>query len=212
MSGLALFCLLLYTSLQLLANITSIKIGYVLNYAVDMGVFLYPLTFTLRDVIHRSLGKRLTQQCIYCTVAINLFMVLYFCFISHFPADESVVTSKMFDTVFSPVWRVVIASLLAQLVSELIDTEIYQLYVNKFKEKYKWGRVVVSNVVSIPIDNFIFCVGAFAFVYELSVLIEIFLFNIVVKYLLSFIVFPMIYLKKEKDGINRLSPDNVNLQ
>lgn len=207
MSGLVLFSVLLYTSLQLLANITSIKIGYVFNYAVDMGVFLYPLTFSLRDIIHQSLGKKLTRQCIYFTVCINLFMVLYFYFISLFPPDESVITSKMFDVVFNPVWRVVIASLIAQFVSELLDTEIYQLYVNKFKEKYKWGRVFVSNAVSIPVDNLIFCIGAFAFVYDISVLIEIFLFNIIVKYILSFIIFPLIYLKKEKDVVSHLSLD-----
>ncbi len=198
MSTTALFAVLFYTAAQLLANIASIKVGYVLSYAVDMGVFLYPITFTLRDIIHREMGAPFTRKCIYGAVLINLFMVLYFAFISLFPADNTVANARLFDQVLSPVWRLVIFSLLAQFISELTDTEIYRLYVQKFKEKYQWGRVLVSNAVSIPIDNLIFCVGAFAFVYEPATIVDIFIFNIIVKYFISIIFIPMFYLKTSK--------------
>ncbi len=197
LSSIALFAVLFYVAAQLLANIASIKVGYVASYAVDMGVFLYPITFTLRDIIHREFGAQFTRRCIYYTVLINIFMICYFAFISLFPADTNVINSRLFDKVLSPVWRVVLFSLLAQFVSELTDTEIYRLYVQRFKEKYKWGRVVVSNVISIPIDNLIFCIGVFSFVYETSVIVDIFTFNMIVKYVISLAIMPLIYLKQK---------------
>ncbi len=201
MSSMALFSILFYTAAQLLANIASIKIGYVASFAVDMGVFLYPITFTLRDIIHREMGAKFTCQCIFYTVLINLFMVVYFSFISLFPADNSVINAQMFDKVLSPVWRLVVFSLLAQLFSELTDTEIYRLYVKKFKEKYRWGRVLVSNAISIPIDNLIFCFGAFLFVYDADVIFDIFMFNMIVKYVISLAIMPLIYLKSSQKKI-----------
>ena len=190
----ALVCIIVYVSFQLLSNIASIKVGYVFQYAVDMGVFLYPLTFTLRDVIHQATDKKIAHVCIWTAVLINLFMAVYFWFVGFFPADISVPTSHYFDTVLSPVWRIVCFSLLAQLVSELIDTKIYHHYTLKFGEKYKWGRVLISNTVSVPIDNFIFCYGVFSFTYPQNIVLQIFMFNIILKYILSLLILPLIYI------------------
>ena len=46
-----------YIGAQMLADIASLKIGVVAGLAVDMGTFIYPITFTLRDVAHKILGQ-----------------------------------------------------------------------------------------------------------------------------------------------------------
>lgn len=90
------------------------------------------------------------------TVALlNLLMAFYFWLVSILPADLSVGPQKEFGIVLSPVWRIVIASILWEVVSELIDTEIYHLWVTKVTTKYQWLRVLVSNSVSVPIDSII---------------------------------------------------------
>lgn len=61
-------------------------------------------------------------------------------------------------------------------------------------ERRKWGRVFVSNTVSIPVDNAIFCVGAFAGTYGWDIIWQIFMFNFIVKYAISLISIPLIYL------------------
>ena len=38
-----------YVGAQVIADIASLKIGVVADRAVDMGTFIYPITFTLRD-------------------------------------------------------------------------------------------------------------------------------------------------------------------
>jgi len=195
MSNTALFVALSYLAVQLVSNISSIKVGLVFNYAVDMGVFLYPLSFTLRDLVHRELGKELTKRCIYSAVLINLLMTGYFAFIALFASDPSSPASAAFDECLAPVWRIVAFSLLAQLTSELVDTEIYHMFEKRFREKHKWGRVLASNSVSIPIDNAVFCVGAFAGTYAWDIVWQIFLFNFAVKYLISLFSIPLIYLR-----------------
>ena len=199
MTAAALFVAVSYVALQLISNIASVKVGFVWGYAVDMGVFLYPLTFTLRDLVHRELGRELTRKCIYFAVFLNLLMSAYFAFIAKFPPDPSSTAAVAFGDCLAPVWRIVAFSLLAQLVSELVDTEVYHVYEKRFGEKRKWGRVLVSNTVSIPVDNAVFCVGAFAGTYARDVVWQIFLFNFIVKYAISLISIPLIYLPSSND-------------
>lgn len=73
-SSVAVVVVAAYIGAQMLADIASLKIGMVAGWAVDMGTFVYPITFTLRDVVHKTLGKRLTRTLIITAGVINLFM------------------------------------------------------------------------------------------------------------------------------------------
>ena len=46
-----------YAGAQVISQVTSLKIGVVFDQSVDMGTFVYPITFTLRDVVHKVLGR-----------------------------------------------------------------------------------------------------------------------------------------------------------
>ncbi len=61
MARVAIIVVSAYIGAQMLADIASLKIGVVAGLAVDMGTFIYPITFTLRDVAHKVLGRRNTQ-------------------------------------------------------------------------------------------------------------------------------------------------------
>lgn len=99
----------------------------------------------------------------------------------------------------SPVIRISIASIIASTLSEFVDTEIYHFFVSKITRKYQWLRVLISNAFSIPVDNFLFVAIAFFKVLPINALIGIFIFNFFVKYAVTIISVPMIYLVKEKD-------------
>lgn len=47
-----------YIAAQMIADVASTKIGLVLGLSVDMGTFIYPITFTLRDLAHKTMGKK----------------------------------------------------------------------------------------------------------------------------------------------------------
>lgn len=184
-----------YVGAQVLANIASLKIGLVLALAVDMGTFIYPITFTLRDVAHKILGKRAVRWLVIMAAAVNLFAALYMWGVTRTPSDPSWGLGAEWAQVFNPalLWRIVLASILAQVVSELVDTEIYHWWVTRVTRARQWTRVLVSNSVSVPVDNLIFAVGAFAGILPWSVVWQIFLFNLILKFGVTLVSLPLIY-------------------
>ncbi|MCZ7671103.1 MAG: hypothetical protein M5U34_30145 [Chloroflexi bacterium] len=46
-----------YVGAQMIADIASMKIAVIGGLAVDMGTFIYPITFTLRDLVHKIVGE-----------------------------------------------------------------------------------------------------------------------------------------------------------
>ncbi len=183
-----------YIATQMLSDIASLKIGLVAGLAVDMGTFIYPLTFTLRDLVHKVIGKRNAQTLIISAGVINLFMAGYLMWAASVPSDPSWGLGQEFRAILAPVWRIVIASIAAEIISELIDTELYHWFVTKVTTRYQWARVLVSNSVSVPIDNAIFAVGAFGWLLPWAVVWEIFIFNLIVKYGMTLIGLPLIYI------------------
>lgn len=125
-------------------------------------------------------------------------MALFFHFTAWLPQDPSWGLGKEFAAVLGPVWRIVIASIIAEVISELIDTEIYHLWQSRVTKKYQWMRVLSSNAISIPVDSLIFCWGAFGFSLPNDVVWSIFFANVIVKGAVTIVSLPSIYLVKEK--------------
>lgn len=186
-----------YIGAQMLADIASLKIGVVFGLAVDMGTFIYPATFTLRDLVHKILGKRNAQVLVVAAGVINLGMALYLLWIAGIPADPSWGLGQEFSAILAPVWRLVLASIAAEVVSELVDTEVYHWFVTRITRQHPWLRVLVSNSISIPIDNLIFSVGAFGWMLPWGVVWQIFGFNLLVKYAMTLVSLPLIYISKQ---------------
>jgi hypothetical protein len=185
-----------YIAAQMLADVGSLKIAWVAGFSIDGGTFIYPLTFTLRDMVHKLLGRKAARTIIIAAGAINVLMAVYFAFLSRLPPDPTWPLQEAFANVLSPVWRIVVASIAAELVSELLDTEIYHLWVTRITRRYQWARVLVSNSISIPVDSLVFCWGAFAGTLPPPVVWSIFWANVLVKGLTTLISLPGIYLVK----------------
>lgn len=195
-----LICLVCaYSAASLIANIMSIRAVSVLGWAVDAGTLTYPLTFTLRDMIHKVAGRGAARTAIVVTVGLNIAMALALWAAAVLPADMTVGAQTEFGDVLITTWRIVAASVIAQLVAELADTEIYQRFVNRFGHRVQFGRVLASNAVSVPLDSVLFSVIAFGGVFPRSVVIEIIIANIVIKGVSSLLTAPMIYLVPDFD-------------
>lgn len=205
-----------YAGAQMLSDIASLKIGIVFGLAVDMGTFIYPITFTLRDVAHKILGRHNVRTLIIMAAVINLAMAGYLAWTASVPSDPAWGLGESYSAILGPVWRIVVASIIAEVVSELLDTEVYHWFVTKVTTRYQWARVLTSNAVSVPIDSFIFAVGAFGPLPGLAnsslslpwpVVWQIFLFNLVVKYLVTLISLPLIYTTPDADWSRREESD-----
>ena len=189
----------IYIAAQMLSDIASLKIAFVAGFSIDAGTFIYPLTFTLRDLVHKRLGKSVARKIIFLAAGINLFMALFLQFAAWLPQDTSWGLGNEFAAILGPVWRIVIASIVAEVIAELIDTEVYHYWVTRITHRFQWLRVLVSNAVSLPVDSLIFCWGAFGWALPHSVVWSIFFANVIVKGLVTIVSLPGIYLVKEKE-------------
>lgn len=195
-----IFVICSYIACQMISNIASAKIANVFTLAVDGGTFLYPLAFTIRDLAHKTIGKNNTRKLIIISAIINIFTPIYFYFVAKLPADASYEFAEAFTNTLSPILRIAIAGVVGSTIAELVDTEVYHFFVTKITKKHQWLRVLISNAFSIPVDNLLFVVIAFWGLFPFDVLVGIFIFNFFVKYAVTIISVPMIYLVKEKSN------------
>jgi uncharacterized integral membrane protein (TIGR00697 family) len=190
-----------YIAAQMLADVTSLKIVVFLGMSMDAGTFVYPITFTLRDLVHKTVGDRAARVLIVTAAVINLVMAGLFWLVARLPGDPAVGPQAEFATVLSPVWRIVVASIAAEVVSELVDTEIYRLWVERITTRYQWMRVLTSNAVSVPLDSLLFAWGAFGGVLAVPVVWDIVRSNVLVKGATTLLSLPLIYAVPE-EGVN----------
>jgi queuosine precursor transporter len=192
-----------YVAAQILSDIASLRIVLIAGFSTDAGTLIYPFTFTLRDMVHKVAGKAVARTLIFTAAAINLLMALLFLIVSTLPGDPNGgPQTEAFAIVLAPLWSIVIASIIAELVAELIDTEAYQLFVNRFKDRYQWARVLFSNAISVPIDSALFTVLAFSALpvvfgtepLPADVVFSIFISNVLIKGAVTLISMPWIYL------------------
>ena len=187
-----------YVAAQMLADVASLRVVMFAGMSMDAGTLVYPLTFTLRDMVHKVAGVKATRVLILAAAGINVVMAGLFWLVSVMKPDMSVGLQAEFGRVLAPVWRITLASIVAEVVAEMIDTEAYRIWVEKVTKRYQWLRVLISNAFSIPIDSLIFVWIAFGGVLPKEVIWSIFLANVVVKGATTLVSLPGIYLVKER--------------
>ncbi len=184
----------LYVAAQLLADVTSLKLTEVAGWSVDAGTLVYPVTFTVRDLIHKVAGVRVARLMIAVAAALNLAMAGLFWVVAELPAIADVgPQTELFGAVLAPVWRIVFASIVAEVVAELIDTEVYRAWVARMGDRRQWGRVLSSNAVALPIDSALFVLIAFAGVVPSGEVWEIYWVNVAFKGIVTVASVPLIY-------------------
>jgi len=182
-----------YVAAQIFANILSTKITILpfINLAVDGGTIIYPLTFTLRDFVHKSWGKNNARQVVIIAACLNALMFILFWLVGKMPADPTWQFQEAYENILLPVGRIVMASIIAQVISELIDTEIFSIIYKKTNDLL---AVFFSNLVALLIDSCIFGFIAFLGSLPLTTVLQIILANILIKLIISILSTPTIKL------------------
>ena len=205
----------LYLFFSLAGNIAATKVTYFGSLVMDAG-FIYSLTFTWRDLIHKQLGQKAAITTIWLAAGINLLAALYFQLVVLLPAQVDWASSggqtawaflfgiisssgPGWQSIFSLQMRIVLGSILTALLAELIDTKVYQLWTIGSRRMWpQWTRVFASNAVSIPVDSILFPLIAFTGIVGIDALGQMIWTNIIVKAIISLLVFWTIYLVPEK--------------
>jgi queuosine precursor transporter len=205
----------LYLFFSLAGNIAATKVTYFGSLVMDAG-FIYSLTFTWRDLIHKQLGQKAAITTIWLAAGINLLAALYFQIVVLLPAQVDwannggqaawsflfgIINSSGpgWQSIFSLQMRIVLGSILTALLAELIDTKVYWLWTHGARRTWpQWTRVFASNAVSIPVDSILFPLIAFTGIVGIDALGQMIWTNIIVKAIISLMVFWTIYLVPEK--------------
>lgn len=153
----------IYIGLQLIADVAATKMVSFLGAAIPGGTFVYAITFTWRDALHKRLGAEWARAAIVLAGIINLVMALYFMWIGGMQAPAFVPQAMVtaWSGIFAFVPAIVLGSIFAEVASELTDTEIYRRVEHVFVGKMQFMRVVASNAVSVPLDSLLFASMAF---------------------------------------------------
>lgn len=138
-----------------------ITIGtYTLNASV--AIFLFPLIFTINDIITEVFGKERTKSIIRGGLVVIIFLILFSILATALPASTRFAgTESAYDTVFGVSIRFSIASLIAFISSEFLDVYVFTAMRKKFGAGKLWLRNNVSNFISQFVDTTVFMVLAF---------------------------------------------------
>lgn len=206
----------LYVFFSLAGNIAATKVTYFGSLVMDAG-FIYSMTFTWRDLIHKQLGKSAAITTIWLSALLNLLAAIYFQIVVLMPAEADWASKggqvaweflfgifapgggPWWQSIFSLQLRIVLGSIITMIIAELIDTYVYHLWVTGWgRNKPQWARVAVSNAISIPVDSTLFPLIAFTGIIGFDVMLQMFQTNIIVKAIVTLLSFWTIYLVPER--------------
>ena len=143
------------------ANLLGSKLINIVGITVSVGIFMYPLTFIVTDIIEEVEGKKKVKSLVYAGF-IALLFTLFFVFVSRLiPPDPAYLNNEMYMEVFNNSIRVIIASLVAFVISQMHDVWAFNKWKKKLKGKHLWLRNNASTFVSQFIDSTIFMFIAF---------------------------------------------------
>ena len=150
-----------YIMAQAIADIGATKLIEIGGVVMPGGTFIFALTFTLRDMIHKRLGREWARMAIFTAAALNVLLAVYMLILSRLPSPDFFALGDSWNAIFAIVPAITIGSIAAELASELTDTEVYHFWKTRFPAAPQWSRVLVSNAVSLPIDSIVFTLLAF---------------------------------------------------
>jgi len=189
----------------ILANIQVMKTISIVGLVTALGNIIYGTTFLTTDILNENYGKKEAQKAVWIGffILISTTIIMQICL--KFIPDASDSLSPALNQIFGLLPRITIASLTAYLISQFHDVWAFNFWKRLFKNKYLWLRNNLSTMTSQLIDNVIFTfiafVGLFGLfgweqVFEWPIIIEIFLVSYAMKWIVSLVDTPFIYLSR----------------
>ena len=163
----------------------------------SIGIILWPVIFLLTDLINEYYGKDGVRKLTYITVGLISFTFIILSVALSIPAtDFSPVSDSVFNTIFGQSQWIIVGSIIAFLLSQLVDVYVFWSFKKITGDKHIWLRATGSTMVSQLIDTFV--VQFIAFVLPGKWPFDEFLRNAswgyVFKLLVALALIPMIYL------------------
>ncbi len=183
-----------FASLLLVANIIAVKLISIGPWVVPVAVIAYPFTFLVTDVISELYGRKIASKVVWLGFAMNLLMVLLIYIGKIIPSASFWEQQASYDSILGYVPRIVLASMVAYLVSQNHDVFAFHFWKNKTNGKYLWLRNNASTMVSQAIDTLLFISIAFVGTIPVSVLLNMMIGQYLIKIVIAVVDTPLCYM------------------
>ena len=130
-----------------------IQIG---GFTLSIGILPWPIVFITTDLINDYFGKTGVKKLTYLTSALIAYVFILLFIGIKIPATSfSPVSTEAFKIVFGQGEWIIIGSLVAFIISQLLDASIFSKFKKITGDKHIWLRATGSTVISQLIDTFI---------------------------------------------------------
>jgi uncharacterized integral membrane protein (TIGR00697 family) len=179
--------------------------GGVFNFDMTAGVILWPIVFVLTDIINEYFGKKGVQRLswiaaillVYSFIAVRVAMWLEGADFWIGSGKSSGLTdmSQAFNAVFGQGLMIILGSLVAFLIGQLVDAYIFKKLKDRTGDKFIWLRATGSTAISQFIDSYVVLVIAFYLGgnYDLLWVIQVGTLNYIYKLGMAVVLLPVLY-------------------
>jgi len=190
-------------------------LGNDLSFNLTAGVLLWPVVFIMTDIINEYYGMRGVRFLSWLTAGLIAFAFLIFIgAINLTPADFFITSkegsgipdmSKAYNSVLGQGGFIIIGSITAFILGQLIDVFVFHKIKKVTGEKKIWLRATGSTLISQFIDSFVVLFIAFYigtrvnasgndFVWPFKLFIAVGIVNYIYKFIIAVLMTPVIYL------------------
>ncbi len=181
-----------------------------LSFNLTCGVLLWPLEFVMTDIVNEYYGPKAVRRISYTAVALILYgFVMFYFAMGVPPADFWYSTgmkdgipdmSKAFNGVFGQGMWIIVGSITAFLVSQIVDVTVFHKIKKYTGEKKIWLRATGSTLISQLVDSFIVLFIAFKIGkgWTWQLVLAICLVNYAYKFTMAILLTPLIYFVEKR--------------
>ncbi len=174
-----------------------------LAFTLTCGVVLWPLEFVITDIINEYYGPRAVRRISITAVSLIAYaFLMYFIAIDLPPAKVWIDSSHQqgveniqssFNAVFGQNMRIILGSVVAFLVSQVVDVTVFHKIKKATGDKHLWLRATGSTLVSQFVDSYIVLFIAFSGIFSWQLILAVGIMNYLYKFFMAIILTPVIY-------------------
>jgi len=174
-----------------------------LSFVLTCGVLLWPLEFVITDIVNEFFGPKAVRRIsITAVILISYAFLMYYLAIGLPPADVWLASSgkqgvqniqDSFSAIFGQNMRIIIGSLVAFLVSQIVDVTVFHRIKKTTGDKHLWLRATGSTLVSQLVDSYIVLFIAFSAYFSWQQILAVGLMNYIYKATVAILLTPLIY-------------------
>ena len=180
--------------------------GNVMDFNLTAGAVIWPVVFITSDLINEYFGRPGVKRISYLTAGLiaYAFFVIFVTirltpaqfWLEGYGKDSAGNYFDMnfaFNTIFGQGQRIIIGSLTAFIIGQLVDAFVFHKLKQRTGSKMLWLRSTGSTIVSQLVDSFVVLYIAFAGIFSNDQLISIAITNYIYKFTLAVVLTPVIY-------------------